>query len=78
MWGQFLPVPMVAKGGLSVIDGRNQQQMTLAPQGQSAVHHELRMTEQITDYMMYCIFCGELGTQVEWVELLRGLVKEQR
>ena len=76
-WGQFLPVPVMAGPGggkLSIVNGRNQEQMQLQPQSLSALHHELRMQDP---YEMYCIFCGELGTQADWRELLRGLVVKQ-
>lgn len=74
VWGQFLPMPvMVGPGGgkLSVVNGANREQVELKPaQGQIAIHHELRIHEG-TDYVMYCIYCGELGTQAEWSEMLR-------
>lgn len=77
VWGQFLPMPAATKGGLSVVNGQNQQQMQLVPQGQSAIHHELRMWSE-DSYLMYCVFCGELGAQMEWTQLLRGLGKHER
>lgn len=74
VWGQFLPMPvMVGPGGgkLSVVNGANREQVELKPaQGQIAIHHEL--AECVSDdYVMYCKFCGEVGTQAEWSELLR-------
>lgn len=36
----------------------------------SAANHELRIFGNAEDYMMYCIFCGTVGAQGDWVTVL--------
>ena len=33
----------------------------------AAAYHELRVWDRET-YQLYCIFCGTMGSQIEWVE----------
>ena len=67
-WGQFLP--QQAGGPLSL----NGQGIQFIPQGMEARHHELRVYDSM-DYTLYCVFCGEIGAQAEWVELIGKLGK---
>ena len=72
VWGQWLPAPSMRSGPLTV---SNQQAIQMLPQERATQHHELRMTGLSQyDYEMFCIFCGEVGTQKEWMQLIRGLI----
>jgi len=64
---QMRPVTMpgvLANGQL----GRPQQAMEQQVMQVWSQHHELRVYGDPTEYMMYCVFCGEIAMQVQWVE----------
>lgn len=55
-------VPVVPRG-LSTPNGQGAQ---IGIQQVNARNHELRVYGNPNDYMMYCVYCGELAKQLLW------------
>jgi len=75
VWGVFVQVPVAAlPKGLSLANGM-QAQMTMQRVDVFENNHELRCSDPMA-YEFYCVYCGQIGKQIDWVAVLSQPVEQ--